>query len=159
MLLHRIPEVRAYHQRWRESPREQKETEIGEGRRPPTPGMDTGRRGDKSWSSLCASDTLTGQEGGSKVTRNPHVVSVCPKARSPHVVSDCQPSNPPGPEPAGTNIHYPSTRHQRRVNFKLGVSVKHSVATGGIELGSVSVVVTTSRPLAHHPVVESIVIP
>ncbi|KAF2590624.1 hypothetical protein F2Q70_00040814 [Brassica cretica] len=48
----------------------------------------------------------------SKVTRNPHVVSVCPKARNPHVVSDCQPSNPPGPEPAGTNTHYPKIRPQ-----------------------------------------------
>ena len=89
--------------------------------------------------------------GGSKATRNPHVVSVCPKARNPHVVSDCQPSNPPGPEPAGTNTHYPRIRHQRRVNFKLEVGVKHSVATWGIELGSVLVVVTTSKPLAHHP--------
>ncbi|KAG5402377.1 hypothetical protein IGI04_016984 [Brassica rapa subsp. trilocularis] len=28
------------------------------------------------------------------------------------MVSDCQPSNPPGPEPAGTNTHYPRTQHQ-----------------------------------------------
>ncbi|KAF2617941.1 hypothetical protein F2Q68_00042425 [Brassica cretica] len=87
-------------------------------------------------------------------TRNPHVVSVCPKARNPHVVSDCQPSNPPGPEPAGTNTHYPRIRHQRRVNFKLEEGVKRSVATEGIELESVSVMVTTSGPLAHHPVVH-----
>ena len=90
-------------------------------------------------------------------TRNPHVVSVCPKARNPHVVSDCQPSNPPDPEPAGTNIHYPRTQHQRRVNFKFGEDVKHSVATGVFELGSVLVKVTTSRPLADHPVVTGIV--
>ncbi|KAL0823748.1 hypothetical protein Bca101_047425 [Brassica carinata] len=80
------------------------------------------------------------RDGGSKATRNPHVVSFCPKARNPHVVSDCQPSNPPSPEPAGTNTHYPRIRHQRRVNFKLGEGVKRSVVTGGIELGSVSIV-------------------
>ncbi|KAH0909434.1 hypothetical protein HID58_032755 [Brassica napus] len=90
--------------------------------------------------------------GGSKVIRNPHVVSVCPKARNPHMVSDCQPSNPPGPEPAGTNTHYPRTQHQRRDNFKLGEGVKHSVATGGIRTRVRIGVLTTSRPLAHHPV-------
>ena len=81
--------------------------------------------------------------GGSKVIRNPHVVS------------DCQPSNPPGPEPAGTNTHYPRTQHQRRDNFKLGEGVKHSVATGGIRTRVRIGVLTTSRPLAHHPVVSS----
>ncbi|WZZ25209.1 hypothetical protein YC2023_008610 [Brassica napus] len=65
-------------------------------------------------------------------TRNPQVVSDCPKAHNPHLVSDCQPSNPPGPEPAGTNTHYPKIRHQRRDNFKLGEGLKRSVATGGI---------------------------
>uniref|UniRef100_A0A0D3B775 3-oxoacyl-[acyl-carrier-protein] reductase n=1 Tax=Brassica oleracea var. oleracea TaxID=109376 RepID=A0A0D3B775_BRAOL len=64
--------------------------------------------------------------------RNPQVVSDCPKARNPHLVSDCQPSNPPGPEPADTNTHYPRTRHQGRDNFKLGEDVNHSVATGDI---------------------------
>ncbi|WZZ53445.1 hypothetical protein YC2023_053552 [Brassica napus] len=88
--------------------------------------------------------------GGSNATRNPHVVSVCPKARNPHVVSDCQPSNPPSPAPAGTNTHYPRTRHQRRVNFKLGVGVKHSVATWGIRtrirIGCGNYLKTTSPP-------------
>ncbi|CAG7883373.1 unnamed protein product, partial [Brassica rapa] len=88
---------------------------------------------------------------GSKVTCNPHVVSVCPKARNPHVVSDCQPSNPPGPEPAGTNIHYPRTRHQHRDNFKLGEGVKHSVATWGIRTRVRIGVLITSRPLASPP--------
>ena len=80
------------------------------------------------------------------MTRNPHVVSVCPKARNPHMVSDCQPSNPPGPEPAGTNTHYPRTQHQRRDNFKLGEGVKHSVATGGIRTRVRIGVLTTSVP-------------
>ncbi|KAL0673479.1 hypothetical protein Bca4012_001460 [Brassica carinata] len=82
-------------------------------------------------------------------TRNPQVVSDCPKVRNPHLVSDCQPSNLPGPEPAGTNTHYPRTRHQRRDNFRLGEGVKHSVATGGIRTRVRIGVVATSRPLAH----------
>ena len=83
-------------------------------------------------------------------TCNPHVVSVCPKTRNPHVVSDCQPSNLPGPEPAGTNTHYSKTQHQCRVNFKLGEGVKHSVATGGIRtrvrIGGSNYLKTTSPP-------------
>ena len=86
--------------------------------------------------------------------RNPHVVSVCPKARNSHVVSDCQPSNPPDPEPADTNTHYPRTRYQRRDNFKLREGVKHSVTTWGIRIRVRINVLTTSRPLAHNPVVE-----
>ncbi|KAF3487933.1 hypothetical protein F2Q69_00056326 [Brassica cretica] len=82
------------------------------------------------------------------------MVSDCSKARNPHLVSDCQPSNPPGPEPAGTNTHYPRTRHQRRDNFKLGENVKRSVVTWGIRTRVRIDVVTTSRPLAHHPVVD-----
>ena len=70
--------------------------------------------------------------------------------RNPHVVSDCQPSNPPGPEPAGTNTHYPRTQHQRRVNFKLGKGVKHSVATRDIRtrirIGGSNYLKTTSPP-------------
>ncbi|KAG5390470.1 hypothetical protein IGI04_032011 [Brassica rapa subsp. trilocularis] len=72
------------------------------------------------------------------------------------MVSDCQPSNPPGPEPAGTNTHYPRTQHQRRDNFKLGEGVKHSVATGGIRTRVRIGGLTTSRPLAHHPVGSAI---
>ncbi|KAL0686561.1 hypothetical protein Bca4012_086238 [Brassica carinata] len=72
------------------------------------------------------------------------------KARNPHVVSDCQPSNPPGPELAGTNTHYPRTRHQRRVNFKLGEGRKafrgHRGYRTRVRIGCGNYLKTTSPP-------------
>ena len=85
--------------------------------------------------------------------RNPYVVSVCPKARNSHVISDYQPSNLPAPEPAGTNTHYSRIRHQCRDNFKLREDVKHFMTTEDIRTRVRIDVLTTSRLLAHHPVV------
>ena len=90
------------------------------------------------------------------MTRNPHVVSVCPKARNPHVVSDCQPSNPLAWNQPALILITQGSGTNAAINFKLREDVKHSVATGGIRTRVRIGVLTSSRPLAHHSVVSHI---